>query len=232
MTTNYPGAIDNFTNPGPTDYEDVVSHSGQHTNANDAIEAIETVLGTTAGTAVIKDFQDGDFAVRQNAAGTLSQTLGLGTITSGSVSVSSILDEDDMSSNSATALATQQSIKAYVDANAGAGGKYVFIIPGNAVVGNDVAGTWFTPGAGAITSVDLFADTAGATGNTVVDILLDGTTIFPSTAKPTLADTAVADVGNIPDTTAFTASQKVTVDITGVTTTPQTDLYVVIKYSE
>ena len=33
----------------------------------------------------------------------------------GGVAVSTILDEDDMSSNSATALATQQSIKAYVD---------------------------------------------------------------------------------------------------------------------
>ena len=34
-------------------------------------------------------------------------------------SVTTILDEDDMSSDSATALATQQSIKAYVDANGG-----------------------------------------------------------------------------------------------------------------
>ena len=33
--------------------------------------------------------------------------------------VDSILDEDDMSSNDSAALATQQSIKAYVDANAG-----------------------------------------------------------------------------------------------------------------
>lgn len=33
--------------------------------------------------------------------------------------ISDCLDEDDMTSNSATALATQQSIKAYVDANAG-----------------------------------------------------------------------------------------------------------------
>ena len=36
--------------------------------------------------------------------------------------VTKIVDEDDMASNSATALATQQSIKAYVDANAGGGG--------------------------------------------------------------------------------------------------------------
>ena len=34
----------------------------------------------------------------------------------------SILDEDNMSSNSATSLATQQSIKAYVDSNSGSGG--------------------------------------------------------------------------------------------------------------
>ena len=37
----------------------------------------------------------------------------------GAVTVTDILDEDDMSTNSATMLATQQSIKAYVDANAG-----------------------------------------------------------------------------------------------------------------
>ena len=40
----------------------------------------------------------------------------------GTVTVTDILDEDDMTSDSATALATQQSIKAYVDANAGGGG--------------------------------------------------------------------------------------------------------------
>ena len=43
---------------------------------------------------------------------TATTSLTLGT----SITVSSILDEDDMVSNSATALATQQSIKAYVDA--------------------------------------------------------------------------------------------------------------------
>jgi len=40
----------------------------------------------------------------------------------GAVTVTNFLDEDNMASNSATALATQQSIKAYVDANAGGAG--------------------------------------------------------------------------------------------------------------
>lgn len=39
----------------------------------------------------------------------------------GSTTVTSILDEDDLTSDSATALATQQSIKAYVDASGGGG---------------------------------------------------------------------------------------------------------------
>nr|BAR35099.1 hypothetical protein [uncultured Mediterranean phage uvMED] len=39
--------------------------------------------------------------------------------------LSDVKDEDDMASNSATHLATQQSIKAYVDANAGGGGDVV-----------------------------------------------------------------------------------------------------------
>ncbi len=56
MTTNYPGTLDNFTNPTPTDYEDVLSHSGQHSNANDAIEAMQGVMGTTAGTAIFTAF--------------------------------------------------------------------------------------------------------------------------------------------------------------------------------
>ena len=45
--------------------------------------------------------------------------------------VTTILDEDGLSSDSATALATQQSIKAYVDANAGSGGAGIYGTPVN-----------------------------------------------------------------------------------------------------
>lgn len=48
MPTQYPGAVDNFTNPTTADPMNsaTVPHAAQHANANDAIEAIETVLGT------------------------------------------------------------------------------------------------------------------------------------------------------------------------------------------
>jgi hypothetical protein len=43
--TSYPGAIDSFTDPTATQPQNAPSHSGQHTNANDAIKAIETFVG-------------------------------------------------------------------------------------------------------------------------------------------------------------------------------------------
>ena len=48
MTTAYPGGIDNFTNPTSTDTlsSATVPHASEHANANDAIAAIETELGT------------------------------------------------------------------------------------------------------------------------------------------------------------------------------------------
>ena len=50
MTTTFPGAIDAFTNPTATDALDsaTVPHAAQHANVNDAVEAIETAIGTTA----------------------------------------------------------------------------------------------------------------------------------------------------------------------------------------
>ena len=50
MSTNYPSAIDTLTNPVAGDSTVTVSHAGQHTNANDAIEAIETKIGITDST--------------------------------------------------------------------------------------------------------------------------------------------------------------------------------------
>jgi hypothetical protein len=45
MATNFPNSLDNLTNPASTDPIDNPSHSQQHTNANDAIEALEAKVG-------------------------------------------------------------------------------------------------------------------------------------------------------------------------------------------
>jgi hypothetical protein len=45
MATNFPTSLDNLTNPASTDPTDAPSHSQQHADANDAIEALETKVG-------------------------------------------------------------------------------------------------------------------------------------------------------------------------------------------
>jgi hypothetical protein len=55
MATQFPDNLDNFTNPANGDKLDSPSHSGQHSDANDAITEIETKLGigaSAAGSAV------------------------------------------------------------------------------------------------------------------------------------------------------------------------------------
>jgi len=49
MPTNFPTSVDNFTNPTANDSLNIPSHSLQHSNANDAIEAVEGYLLTGAG---------------------------------------------------------------------------------------------------------------------------------------------------------------------------------------
>jgi hypothetical protein len=45
MATNFPAELDNLTNPAGSD--ELVGHAAQHANANDAIEALEAVIGIT-----------------------------------------------------------------------------------------------------------------------------------------------------------------------------------------
>ena len=54
-----------------------------------------------------------------SSAITTTGTMTFGSLSDGSITVTAFVDEDDMSSNSATLIPTQQSVKAYVDNNAG-----------------------------------------------------------------------------------------------------------------
>lgn len=61
MATNYPNGLDNLANPASTDELDAPSHSQQHANANDAIEALEAKVGVN-NSAVTTSL---DYRVRQ-----------------------------------------------------------------------------------------------------------------------------------------------------------------------
>ena len=89
--------------------------------------------GADTTLAIRDEAQSNDLVTfTSNSGMTIDGSLTLGT----STAVSSILDEDNMASDSATALATQQSIKAYVDANAGTSTMYESY--------TDIGGTGYT----------------------------------------------------------------------------------------
>lgn len=76
MATNYPTSLDTLTNPTPNDQLETVSHSEQHANANDAIEALEAKVGADASAVTTShDFKldgvaDGDKAASVNGTET------------------------------------------------------------------------------------------------------------------------------------------------------------------
>ena len=142
------------------------SSTAQFTTTLLSTGLLTTTAGITSGSNIISDTDStdslGSTSVRwlnlwvdnitmggafAGATGTFSSTLavtGLTTIASlkgtGSVTITDILDEDNMASDSATKLATQQSIKAYVDAQVDTADTLAEILAiGNTTGGTDVS---------------------------------------------------------------------------------------------
>lgn len=108
MATNFPTSLDTLTNPSPSSNQQTLSHAGQHANANDAIEALEAKVGIN-GSANTSSL---DYKVT-----TLETTVSTAVLEgdTSTASMSFVIDEDTMVSDSATKIPTQQSVKAYVD---------------------------------------------------------------------------------------------------------------------
>lgn len=103
MTIQFPNNLDTFTNPTGTDEVAVVSHAGQHADANDAIEALEAKVGvdnsavTTSHDYKLSNVADGDKALSnsgtQNIDGSLVVT---GDVQSNSITINGVSAEDEI----------------------------------------------------------------------------------------------------------------------------------------
>jgi hypothetical protein len=100
--------------------------------------------------------------VTGSIAGATANMTGLvtyGSLTDGTITVTAFVDEDDMSSNSATLIPTQQSVKAYVDAK------------------DTAQDLDFTADTGGPASIDLDADTLGLGGGTGINTSISGSNV-------------------------------------------------------
>jgi len=132
-------------------------------------------------------YSNDDFEIDANGSGIIHLIPGLKVGTG--ATVTTILDEDNMATDSATALATQQSIKKYIDDSAGAG----FRIFGDDSAGVDIAegGSLYLRGGDNVTtstnSDGTLTITASGGGASTGDITFVGSTIIsPSNADLTL----------------------------------------------
>ena len=166
----------------------------------------ELSIDTTLDTVRVHDGSTaGGFELTSNSA---TQTLTNKTLTSAilntGVSGTAVLDEDTMASNSATQLATQQSIKAYVDSQVTA-------------VDVDIAGD---TGTGAITDAETLTFTGGTgidttvSGNEVSFAIDSSVTTLTGTqtlTNKTLTSPTITGTGEI----AGTFTGNITGDVTG-----------------
>ena len=141
--------------------------------------------------------EDGTLLVKTMTAGTLTTQLdissalvnitpattiaGLTTIASlkgtGAVTITDILDEDNMASNSATKLATQQSIKAYVDSSVGAYDTLSEVLAN----GNTSGSTDLVMISGQKITTNTIDETTSASGVTIDSVLVKDSTVKAGT---------------------------------------------------
>lgn len=124
MATNFPEELDSFVNPQPTDSVAIVSHAEQHSNANDAIEALQVKVGKDNS----EDVNSLDYRIRALETGSLDpeevQDLISQLITSGT-GISIVYDDEnnlltfsvDTSTIATQEFATQASSDALTAAN-------------------------------------------------------------------------------------------------------------------
>ena len=157
--------------------------SGTVTLSNKTIAlGSNTVSGTTA--QFNSALSDGSFATLAGSESLTNKTLTSPVINT-SVSGSAILDEDNLASNSDTQLATQQSIKAYVDSQVTA--QNLDITDGSSTI-----------------SIDFISETLGLLGGTGIDATASGnnvtlaidSTVATKTGSETLTNKTMSGASN------------------------------------
>lgn len=106
MAINYPTSLDTLTNPTSGQGLNSPSHAAQHSNANDAIEALEAKVGANSSAVTTShDYKLGEVTGSDKAVGkTATQTLTNKTLTSPTVNLGSDATGDMYYRNSGGAL--------------------------------------------------------------------------------------------------------------------------------
>jgi hypothetical protein len=148
-------------------------------------------LDVSAGTLTLADNQiSGDKVEGGTIAATTVTALTFGSLNDGTITATAFVDEDNMASDSATLIPTQQSVKAYVDAQVTAQDLDIVGDTGTDAIDLDSETITFTGGTG-ITSVVTTGTVTHNIDSTVATLTGSQTLTNKSLTAPTLTGTAI-----------------------------------------
>jgi hypothetical protein len=187
--------------------------------AVDGNTLIAGTLGVTGNVDLNGGAIDGTVIGGSTAAAVTGTTIVANTSIeiAGTTTVSSILDEDNMASDSDTALATQQSIKAYVDSQVGTVDTLAEILAN----GNTSGATDLVIDSGQVLTTNTINETTAASGVTIDSVLLKDDGVNATNLEITnLKANDGTSAGSIADSTGvvtLASSVLTTTDINGGT---------------
>lgn len=190
MAINFPTSLDNFTNPLGTQTLDSPDHAGQHSDANDALEALEAKIGLGAGTPTANKLLVGS----GNGTATWTTTWNGGTINNATIGTSQFTGGTVNNVVIGTSAITGGTITTP-------------LISGTATFDTAIAGSAVATGAEITTGTDnTQIVTPKGLGDAGVNTRLKSKTgTFTRDAAGTTANVAYTGVGFVPTSIVFTA---------------------------
>jgi len=169
---------------------------------------LNDVLVTASATELNRvDGLSGDVITTTSTSILTNKTLTSAVLNTG-VSGTAVLDEDTMSTNSATQLATQQSIKAYVDS-----GKKI-LVQGEIADISSAASTWaISPVAGDIVAIYTVIDGAITVGDAAITFEIAGTPVTNGGITIAYSGSAAGDVDSSTPSAANTVTAGQAIEI-------------------
>lgn len=214
--TNVSGATFTIGTRGKNGSTDQVHSVGARVECVTDVETWRSIKDTFE---VNHDSTDGSHDFSSSNVDFQGISLGAGT------TITAIKDEDDMASDSDTAVPTQQSVKAYVDANTGGDASISFLIDGGgSAITTGIKGDIEVPFGCTITQATILSDQSGSI---VVDIWKDTYANFPPTDADSITSSAPITISSDTDsqdstltgwTTSITAGDILRFNVDSCTT--------------